>query len=92
MNRSSSPGTWEAFVRELGVNVHRARVDGNYTQERLAHAAGLTRTHVQQIERGMWRAGSPANPSVKALVRIANALGVELNDLLPQSSGVEFGE
>lgn len=62
------------------------------TQEDLAHRAGLTRTHYQQIERGRWKQDAPANPSVKVLVRLAQVLEIEPAALLPPISRVRWDE
>jgi transcriptional regulator with XRE-family HTH domain len=67
----------------LGVALQKARMDRGITQEDLAHRAGLTRTHYQQIERGFWKQGSPSNPSIKVVVRLAQVLEMEPGDLLP---------
>ncbi|WP_282857213.1 helix-turn-helix domain-containing protein [Pseudoclavibacter helvolus] len=83
MPAAPAPSTWEAYARELGVNLQRQRMASGFTQEALAHAAGLTRTHYQQIERGFWKKDQPANTSIKVLARIAQVLGVEVAELLP---------
>src|SRR6218665_238585 len=84
--------SWDQYVRELGVELQRRRLDAGLTQEQLAHRAGLTRTHYQQVERGYWKKNEPANPSLKLLVRIAQALGVEVTELLPSTARIEWGE
>jgi transcriptional regulator with XRE-family HTH domain len=83
MARSPSPRTWEEYARDLGIELQRCRHAAGLTQEDLAHRAGLTRTHYQQIERGLWKLGQPSNPSVKVLVRLAQVLGIKPGDLLP---------
>lgn len=60
------------------------------TQEDLAHRAGLTRTHYQQIERGWGKQGQPANPSLKVLSRLAQVLGLETGELLPPIEDVAW--
>ncbi|WP_062178401.1 helix-turn-helix domain-containing protein [Sphingopyxis sp. C-1] len=63
-------------VRLLGVNVrHQRRLKG-MTQEQLAAAAEMERSYVSDLERGR------RNPSVAALGRIADALGIEPHILL----------
>ncbi|PPF44866.1 XRE family transcriptional regulator [Pseudoclavibacter sp. AY1F1] len=83
MPEAPAPSSWEAYARELGVNLQRQRMACGFTQEALAHAAGLTRTHYQQIERGFWKKDQPANTSIKVLARISQALGIEVAGLLP---------
>ncbi len=52
------------------------RLARNLSQEELAFRAGLDRTYVSQIERGI------GNPSVLILIKIADTLGVEVQELL----------
>ncbi|WP_300599518.1 helix-turn-helix domain-containing protein [uncultured Nocardioides sp.] len=92
MPNPPTPTTWEAYVRELGVTLQRARIAAGFTQEDLAHRAGITRTHYQQIERGLWKVGQPANPSLRMLVRLAQQLEIGVAALLPDGSAVQFDE
>lgn len=63
-------------VRLLGVNVRHHRKLKGMTQEELAAAAEMERSYVSDLERGT------RNPSVAALGRIAEALGLEPHVLL----------
>ena len=63
-------------VRLLGVNVRHQRKLKGMTQEQLAAAAEMERSYVSDLERGT------RNPSVAALGRIADALGIEPHILL----------
>lgn len=54
----------------LGRNVRRARVRAGISQEELAFRADMKRSYVSDLERGT------RNPSVKAVGRLAKALGV----------------
>jgi len=83
MPQTPAPTTWAAYARELGLQLQRHRHAARLTQEELAHRAGMTRTHYQQIERGEWKPGHPSNPSIKVLAFLAHALGVEVGDLTP---------
>jgi transcriptional regulator with XRE-family HTH domain len=51
----------------------------NMTQEQLALEAGMERSYVSDLERGT------RNPTVRALGRLAEALGVEPKELLESS-------
>lgn len=84
------PATWEAYARALGVECQRRRMARGLSQEDLALAAGVTRTHYQQIERGSWHNGSPANPSLKVLVSVALALDLAPAELLPPVEGLSL--
>lgn len=49
----------------------------------MAYRARLSRYTYQKYEKGESRPGTPANPSVRSLMAISQALGLELEDLLP---------
>lgn len=51
------------------------REKAGYSQEELADRAGLHRTYISQIERGL------KSPSLNSLVGIARALGVRISEL-----------
>lgn len=88
MPHAPLPATWPDYARALGVELQRRRIHSGLTQEELAHRAGLTRTHYQQMERGWWKAGKPANPSIKVLARLAQVLDLEPGELLPPVGAV----
>lgn len=56
----------------LGAEVRKLRAERGLTQEALALSAGVDRTYVSQLERGI------ANPSLAILCRIADAIGADL--------------
>lgn len=56
----------------LAHEVKALRAERGLSQEALALTAGVDRTYVSQLERGI------ANPSLMILCRIADALGAEL--------------
>ncbi|QEO10629.1 helix-turn-helix domain-containing protein [Protaetiibacter larvae] len=82
--RDDPEGRWDAYAREFGVRLHRTRVAVGLTQEDLAHAAGITRSHYQQLEKGLSRPGVAANPSLRTLISLARALGVRPEELIPR--------
>lgn len=59
------------LVGRLGANVRRLRLERGLSQEELAFAADMKRSYLSDLERGT------RNPSVRALERLADALGVE---------------
>ena len=61
---------------ELADNVKSCRNRLGLSQEDLADAAGLHRTYISGIERGI------RNPSISIVAKLAKALGVEPADLL----------
>lgn len=87
---SAAPSSWEAYAKELGLELQRRRTAAGLTQEDLAHRAGLTRTHYQQVEKGYWSKDRPSNPSIKLLARLAMVLGLEVSDLVPSVSALNI--
>ena len=63
-------------VQLLGANVRHHRKLKGMSQEELALEAGMERSYVSDLERGT------RNPSVRALGRLAEALGIEPKALL----------
>ncbi|WP_321325437.1 helix-turn-helix transcriptional regulator [uncultured Parasphingorhabdus sp.] len=64
-------------VRKVfGTNVRRLRLEKGLSQEEFGFAAGIDRTYVSGIERGL------RNPSLVLAEKFAKGLGVELRELL----------
>lgn len=61
--------------KRVGENVRRLREKRGVSQEELADNAGLHRTYVSGVERGV------RNPTIIVLERLAIALGVEVSAL-----------
>ena len=64
------------LIKLLGDNVRRERLRKGLSQEQLGFEADMKRSYVSDLERGV------RNPSVKALGRLAKALGVDAADLI----------
>lgn len=64
------------LVRVFGENVRKARNLRGLTQEELALDTGIKRSYISDLERGT------RNPTVRAVGRLAVALGVKPEDLL----------
>nr|WP_315054286.1 helix-turn-helix transcriptional regulator [uncultured Brevundimonas sp.] len=62
--------------RKLGARVQRLRQDQGLSQEEFADRAGLHRTYVSGVERGI------RNPTVTVLGKLAEGLGVTLPELV----------
>jgi len=60
----------------IAWNVRGLRTTQGVSQEALAVDAGIDRTYVSRLERGM------ENPTVAVLARLAEALDVQIADLL----------
>jgi transcriptional regulator with XRE-family HTH domain len=66
-----------AFLKQLGKNVRVRRVTCDMSQEQLARAARMSRNFVSSVERGAH------GVDIVRVVRLAVALRVTLNDLVP---------
>ena len=75
---------WARYAKELGVNLQRLRVERGLTQERVAYDAGLSRYQDPRMEWGKIGKDTPANPTLKTIMAIAQVLGVTLDELLPR--------
>jgi transcriptional regulator with XRE-family HTH domain len=64
------------ITKRVGVNLRRAREEQGLSQEDLADRAGLHRTYLSGVERGV------RNPTVTVLEKIAKALKVKPSSLL----------
>ena len=65
------------FVRQFGASVRSIREARGISQEALADAAGLHRTHVSLIERGL------RSVRLDTVAQLARALGVQPSELMP---------
>jgi transcriptional regulator with XRE-family HTH domain len=59
----------------IGWNLRKIRVQRGFSQERLALDAGIDRSYVGRIERGM------ENVTIGALEALADALAIEVSEL-----------
>jgi transcriptional regulator with XRE-family HTH domain len=60
----------------LGRNLRRLRQEKDWSQEELAHASGLHRTYISDLER------VARNPTITVVDRLAQTLGVSIGQLL----------
>jgi len=68
-------------MRDLGLLLQRARHELGMTQEDVAYSSGLTRSHYQQLEKGLSRPGVAANPSLATVLALATTLGIDPTEL-----------
>jgi len=64
----------------LGMAIKTQRASLGISQEELAHRAGLHRTYVSDLERGV------RNPSVASIEKIARALELSVSKLFERAS------
>lgn len=72
--------SFDRFRLDLALAIREARLRAGLSQEALALQAGVDRSYVSQLERGV------ANPSLLILHRIAGVMGVALKVNLLASS------
>ncbi len=68
-------GKLEQIFRTVGRKVRAKRTDLGWSQEEAAHHADMTSRQWQRVEAGR-------GVSLRTLVSVATALGIELSDLL----------
>jgi transcriptional regulator with XRE-family HTH domain len=68
----------EPLLRAIGHRVRKAREERNWSQERLADEAGVDRSYMSGIERGV------RNVSILKLAQLARALGIPFRELFPE--------
>lgn len=71
----------EDLLSLFGKRVRELRKNQGLSQEKLAAMAGIDTTFIGSIERG------DANPSLKIIGRISEALNVDIADLFPFVTG-----
>jgi len=64
------------YLKKLGDEIKRRRTKKYLTQEKLAEIADMNATHLGHIEQGR------REPKFKTLIKIADALGVRVKDLI----------
>lgn len=68
--------TLPTLKQALSANIKRIRLEQGVSQEKLALKANIDRSYMSELERQL------ANPSIEALMKIGNALGVTPSELL----------
>lgn len=83
MNRKQTYTESEiALAKNLAERVKELREKQGLTQEKLAQKADITTPTYQRLEKGFSANGEPLNPKAFTLLRVCQALGIKLSDLL----------
>jgi XRE family transcriptional regulator, regulator of sulfur utilization len=72
------PVSESTALLRLATRIKALRADKEWSQEQLAERASIQRSYLADLERGS------RNPSVRTLVKIANAFRVSLRDLFEE--------
>ena len=65
----------DKFLIDLGLRIKMLRENKNLSQEDLANDSNIPKSQVTRIEK------AKVNTTVRTLVKISNALGIELKEL-----------
>ena len=76
MQRVSAKLDDAGYLLAIGAALRRYRIEQGFSQEALAHATGIDRSHMGRIERG------ERNLTILNLIRIADALQCPPSQLL----------
>ncbi|MDQ1163904.1 MULTISPECIES: helix-turn-helix domain-containing protein [unclassified Flavobacterium] len=66
----------ETFISNLGTHIRQLREKKGLSQQALADDCDITRNQIGRIER------AEINTGIKTLIRISNALDIDLKELL----------
>ena len=65
-------------AKAFGAVLRECRLGAGLSQEKLAHEAGLERTYISFMERGL------RQPSIRVTIALAGALGLRASELVRQ--------
>ena len=82
MNENTSDLGWNEYAKELGLRLQKARQEAGLSQEKVAHAAGISTYTYRKLEHGLSNPGSPANPRLRTLVALATILQVPILEIV----------
>lgn len=89
---TGTPDPWVEYARDLGIRLARARAASGLSQERAAHAAGISTFTYRKLEKGESNPGTPANPRLRTLVALAEVFDVPLSSLTSDATpGIAVG-
>ena len=74
------------YLRAFGAAVRSRRESLTLSQEELCFRSDLDRTYISGIERGV------RNPTLKTMVRLADALKIKLDELVAAAQRIIDGE
>jgi len=66
----------EDELKKLAINIKKARLDKNISQEKLAELCNFDRTYISMLER------AKRNPSYLNLIKLAKGLEIDICQLL----------
>jgi len=70
----------ETFIKNLGIHIRQLREKKGLSQQALADDCDIPKNQIGRIER------AEINTGIKTLIRIANALDIQLKEMLDLAS------
>ena len=83
MTLITSDASWRTdLAREIGFRLQRRRMALGYSQEKVAHLAGLATFTYQKFEKGESKPGTPLNPTLFTLYALSIVLEIDIGELV----------
>jgi transcriptional regulator with XRE-family HTH domain len=68
----------DKILKEFGKNLQKLRIEKGFSTRKFADEADISASSLGRLEAGL------TNPTFTTLLKVAEALGVDLNKLVPQ--------
>ena len=72
----ANTGKYEKFLKKIGDNLRKARLDKGLTMREVAERCGMEENNYGRFEKAQ------TNPTFKSLFMICDVLGIDVKDLL----------
>ena len=70
------------YSKALGVKLQQLRMKSGLSQEKIAHASGISAYTYQKFEKGESKPGTPMNPRLFTLMSLAETFNTTVSELL----------
>ena len=71
------------YSDKLSQRLYSLRYERGWSQEHVAHLAGISTYTYQKFEKGESKPGTPMNPRLFTLLALANVFEMDIKELLP---------
>lgn len=86
MLRNEPDSSLNYYAERLAHRLRLLRLERDFTQEYVAHSAGISTYTYQKFEKGESKPGTPMNPRLSTLISLSNVFDVDVCDLLDFSA------
>lgn len=76
------PGKYGDYSLRLSRKLCALRYERGWSQEHVAHLAGISTYTYQKFEKGESKPGTPMNPRLFTLLALADVFGIDVSELL----------